>query len=340
MLAFRLALRELRGGIAGLRIVLACLALGVAVIAGVGSLRVAIERGLDADGSRILGGDLEVDGGSQTLPDGLRDWLRARGARLSDVVVMRSMLVAPSGERQLIELKAVDVAWPLVGTADPPAASLGEQGGKYGIAAEPVVLDRLRLHPGDPVRLGNATFTVRAPLREEPDRVAGPSMLGARAVILARALPATGLIAPGSMVRYALRIALPPGASPAAMMEALRAAFPDQGWRIRDARHAAPGVSRFVEQTGLFLSLVGLTSLLVGGIGVATGVRAWLEARGRSIATLRCLGASGALVFWVCLLQILALTALGLVVGLIAGAALPSVLAWVFAGALPVPPRL
>jgi putative ABC transport system permease protein len=325
MLALRLALRELRGGIAGLRIVLACLALGVAVIAGVGSLRVAIERGLDADGSRILGGDLEVDGGAQPLPDSLRDWLRARGARLSDVVVMRSMLVAQSGERQLIELKAVDDAWPLVGTADPPAASLGDQGGKYGITAEPVVLDRLRLQPSDPVRLGNATLTIRAPLRDEPDRVAGPSMLGARAVILARALPETGLIAPGSMVRYALRIALPPGADPATVTEALR---------------AAPGVSRFVEQTGLFLSLVGLTSLLVGGIGVATGVRAWLEARGRSIATLRCLGASGALVFWMCLLQILMLTVLGIVVGLAAGAALPSLLAWMFAGALPVPPRL
>ena len=132
MLALRFALRELRGGIAGLRIVLACLALGVAVIAGVGSLRVAIERGLDADGSRILGGDLEVDGGAQPLPDSLRDWLRARGARLSDVVVMRSMLVAPSGERQLIELKAVDAAWPLVGTADPTrrvdSAALAEGG--------------------------------------------------------------------------------------------------------------------------------------------------------------------------------------------------------------------
>ncbi len=135
------------------------------------------------------------------------------------------------------------------------------------------------------------------------------------------------------MVRYALRVVAAGGGEPGrGHGRHLRAAFPDQGWRIRDARHAAPGVSRFVEQTGLFLSLVGLTSLLVGGIGVATGVRAWLEARGRSIATLRCLGASGALVFWVCLLQILALTALGVVVGLVVGAALPSLLAWVFAG--------
>ena len=117
MLAFRLARRELRGGVRGLWIVLLCLALGVAVIAAVGSLRAATDRGLAEDGRRILGGDLEVESGSQPLPDALRDWLRARGATLSDVVQTRSMLVAPSGERQLVELKVVDAAWPLVGEA-------------------------------------------------------------------------------------------------------------------------------------------------------------------------------------------------------------------------------
>ena len=339
-LAFRLAARELRGGVRGLRIVLACLALGVAVIAGVGGLRVAIERGLDADGRRILGGDLEVEGGSQPLPDALRDWLRARGARLSDVVMMRSMLVAPNNERQLVELKAVDDAWPLVGAATPAIGALRKRDGRFGLSAEPIVLDRLRLHPGDPVRLGVATFSLRAPLTGEPDRVAGPSMLGARALIPLAALPSTGLIAPGSMVSYALRLVLPPTATPGAEADAIRAAFPDQGWRIRTPREAAPGVSRFIEQTSLFMSLVGLTSLLVGGIGVANGVRAWIEARGRTIATLRCLGASGALVFQVCLVQIVALSALGISVGLVLGAALPSAMSAVLAGSLPVPPRL
>ena len=117
MLALRLARRELRGGVRGLWVVLLCLALGVAVIAAVGSLRAATDRGLAEDGRRILGGDLEVESGSQPLPVALRDWLRARGAALSDVVQMRSMLVAPSGERQLVELKVVDAAWPLVGEA-------------------------------------------------------------------------------------------------------------------------------------------------------------------------------------------------------------------------------
>ena len=123
MLAFRLARRELRGGVRGRGwrglawIVLLCLALGVSVIAAVGTLRTATDRGLAADGRRILGGDLEVESGSQPLPDTLRDWLRARGATISDVVQMRSMLVAASGQRQLVELKAVDGAWPLVGEA-------------------------------------------------------------------------------------------------------------------------------------------------------------------------------------------------------------------------------
>src|SRR4051812_43962580 len=121
-LAFTLARRELRGGVRGLWIVLLCLALGVGVIAAVGSLRAAVDAGLAADGRALLGGDLEIDGGNQPLPDALRAWLHEHDARTSDIVQMRSLLVAPSGERQLVELKAVDAVWPLVGaaTTSPP----------------------------------------------------------------------------------------------------------------------------------------------------------------------------------------------------------------------------
>src|SRR3954454_16951792 len=147
-LAFTLARRELRGGVRGLWIVLLCLALRVGVIAAVGSLRAAVDAGLAADGRALLGGDLEVDSGNQPLPDALRTWLHQRGARTSDIAQMRSLLVAPSGERQLIELKAVDSAWPLVGAAtvapaQPLAEALGEKNGRYGLLAEQVVLDRL-----------------------------------------------------------------------------------------------------------------------------------------------------------------------------------------------------
>jgi putative ABC transport system permease protein len=345
MLAFRLARRELRGGVRGLIIVLLCLALGVAVIAAVGTLRAAVDGGLAADGRALLGGDLEIDGGSQQLPAALRDWLRARGARLSDVVQTRSMLVAPSGERQLIELKAVDAAWPLVGApvlspAMTLADALAPHDGHYGLLAEQLVLDRLGLHPGDLVRLGSATFRVSAVLVSEPDQVTTAALLGPRVLIAAAALPQTGLVVPGSMMRYASRLTVPSPSATPALAAALRAAFPDTGWRIRDTSNAAPGVTRFIDQTSQFLTLVGLTSLLVGGIGVANGVRAWLDARARTIATLRCLGASARSVFAVCLIQVLALAILGIVIGLLCGAALP-LLGMVFLkNLLPAPPVL
>jgi putative ABC transport system permease protein len=367
MLAFRLARRELRGGVRGLWIVLLCLALGVSVIAAVGTLRAATDRGLAADGRRILGGDLEVESGSQPLPDALRDWLHARRATISEVVQMRSMLVAPSGQRQLVELKAVDAAWPLIGEASitrtptlprsagegavlpvprPLSRGAGEGWGggavaralaDHGLLAEQVILDRLNLHPGDSVRLGNASFTVRGTLVSEPDRVAAPLILGPRVLIATNALESTGLIAPGAMVQYAIRASLP---DPATTLLELRNAFPGQGWRIRDPHDAAPGVTRFIDQTSLFMTLVGLTSLLVGGIGVANGVRAWLDARSRTIATLRCLGGSSRLVFAVCLIQVMALALAGVAIGLVVGTLLPIALAAWLKDVLPVPPVL
>ncbi len=333
--ALTLARRQLRGGIRGLRVVLACLALGVAAIAGVGSLRAGIEQGLRADGARILGGDIAVQGGASELPDTLRTWLRARGARISDVTGMRSMLIAPGGARLLVELKAVDSAWPLIGTAtfDPPGALR-----PGSIAVEPIVLDRLGVKPGATMQLGRATLTLQSALTDEPDRVSTPSVLGPRALIRLDDLKATALEQPGSIVEHQIRAAFPPGTDVAAQIQALRTAFPNSGWRIRDSRDAAPNVSQFLDRTSLFMTLVGLTSLLVGGIGVANGVRAWLEGRARSIAILRCLGASPRLVFAVCALQVAALAGAGIVIGLAAGAALPLGAAALLGDALPVSP--
>jgi putative ABC transport system permease protein len=336
-LAARLAWRELRGGVRGLRIVLACLSLGVAAIAAVGTLRTGIELRLAQDGRRILGGDIEVLGGSQRLPDTLRRWFEARGARLSEVVTMRSMLVAPSGERTLVELKAVDAAWPLVGSASvSPPAALGALRG--GILVDPAVLPRLRVTVGQTVRLGDSRLVIRGTLTGEPDRVTDPSIFGPRVLMSLADLPATGLTSTGSLNDHHLRAVLPRGASVAASIAALREAFPDTGWRIRDAHDAAPDVVRFIDQTGLFLNLVGLAALLVGGIGVAGGVRTWLLAHARTVAILRSLGADAALVFRVCMLQVMALAAAGVLAGVLAGAALPPLLAATLGAALPIVP--
>ena len=347
-IAWTLARRELRSGTRGVRIVLACLALGVAAIAAVGSLRSAINDGLATDSRRILGGDLEVQSGAQPLPDTLRSWLRDRGATLSDVVAMRSMLIAPSGERQLVELKAVDGAYPLVGAAVVTPGTLAN-GLAYGLAdglagagvvLEPVVMERLGVHAGDRLKLGQAEVTVRGALINEPDRSASPTILGPRAMIGLQTLPATALVQPGSLLNYDLRATLPPGADVAATLAALRSAFPEQGWRLRTSAEAAPGAARIIDQTSLFLTLVGLTALLVGGIGVSTGIRAWLEARARTIATLRCLGATARTIFATILIEVGALALLGVAIGVAAGAVLPVLATLAFGDQLPVPPRL
>ncbi len=341
MIALTLARRELRSGVRGLRIVLACLALGVAAIAAVGSLRAGIDAGLASEGRRMLGGDIEVQTGGVPIPEGLRTWLEARGARTSQVVQMRSMLIAPNQERVLVELKAVDGAYPLVGAATLEGGTPLAQALAGGVViAEPLVMERLSLAAGQPARLGRATLQAGPALTFEPDRVASATLLAPRAMIALDRLDQTGLVQPGSLVNYDIRAAFPPAANVPAIVQDLRAAFPGQSWRIRQSTEAAPGVARFVDQTSLFLTLVGLTALLVGGIGVATGVRAWLEARARSIATLRCLGAPVRTVFATYLIQVGVLCSLGIVLGVVVGTGVAAALVWLFGDALPVPPRL
>ena len=332
-LALRIARRELRGGIAGLWIVLACLALGVTAIAAVGSLRASITQGLARDGTRILGGDIAIQGGAQALPDDLRAWLRARNARFSDVITLRTMLVAGSGTRLLVELKAVDDAWPLVGHAGfaPPAA-------RGGLAVDPSIPERLGVAIGDTLRIGNSQLVLRGTITDEPDKVASPSIFGPRVMLPIVDLAATGLLQPGAIAEHSMRVQAGPGDTPDRLLADLRQTFAAQGWRMRQARDAAPGVGQFIDRTALFMTLVGLTSLLVGGIGVANGVGAWLAARAQSIAVLRCLGASAGLVFAVVLIQVMALAALGVLLGIVIGAALPILASGLLRNVLPVPP--
>ena len=336
-LGARLARRELRGGMRSLRIVLACLALGVAAIAAVGTLRAGIQAGLLADGARILGGDVEVRGGARPLPAELRQWAAARGADVSAVTSMRAMLVAPSSERMLVELKAVDAAYPLYGSLVlDPAVPLAAG----SVALDPLVAERLGLSLGDMVRIGEAQLKLAALVAQEPDKVATPAIFGPRALMTQETLATTELIQPGSLLQHDLRLRLPPGTAAEPLAEALRTDFAREGWRIRTAGTAEPQMNRFLDRAASFLTLAGLTALLVGGIGVATGVRSWLDARAKSIATLRCLGAPSSVIFLSYLIQVLGLALLGIAIGLVAGYGLTWAAAQALAGSLPVPPRL
>ena len=349
-LALTIARRELRGGLKGFRIFLACLTLGVAAIAAVQSLSSSILASLNEDGRAILGGDLSARVLHQRLGEEAVEWLAGQG-KVAVTAEMRAMTrrADDPSRSSLVELKAVDGAYPLYGEmelagadpASPPsiADALAERNGRFGAVLEETLRSRLGLQLGDQVTIGEAAFDVRATIVREPDRAGGGGGgfgLGPRVMIPLAALPATQLEQPGSLITWTHLLRLPAGTDVEQVKAAARARFAETRWRLRDHRDASPQLARFIDRLAQFLTLVGLTALLVGGVGVGNAVRGYLDGRRPTIATLKCLGAPGALIFEAYLAQIIVLSFLGIAIGLVLGAAAPPLVGVLIKDLLPV----
>lgn len=341
-LAWRLALRELRAGIAGFRVFLACLILGVAAIAGIGSVSESVVAGIRADARTLLGGDVDLRLTHRAATAEQRAWLDANAARRSEIAEMRAMAKTPDGAaRNLVELKAVDGNYPLFGgfrLADgtPLADAITKRGDQWGAVAEQRLLDKLGIGLGDTLRVGDARFVLTGVIAEEADRATRAFNLGPRLLVGFPGLKATNLLQPGSLIRYHYRIEVPRETGHKAWIAQLNERFPNAGWRIRAIDNAAPNIQRFVDRVTLFLSLVGLTALLVGGVGVGNAVKSYLDSRLTTIATLKCLGGPGPLVFQLYLLQVLGLALIAIVIGVAVGAALPMIGAPLLSQSLPI----
>jgi putative ABC transport system permease protein len=335
--AWRIARRELRGGIAGFRIFLLCLALGVAAIAGVGSVRVAISDGLAREGATILGGDAEMSFTYRFASPEERAFMDTLDAQVSETVDFRSMIVKGE-ERGLTQVRGVDDLYPLKGAVGlEPAIPLEAALAEGGIVMDPILIDRMGLVIGDTVQLGTASLTLRATLTLEPDAAGSGFSLGPRSLVSMASLEGSGLLAPGTLFDSQYRLALPEGTDLAALETRALDAFRDTGLRWRDSRNAAPGIASFVDRIGAFLVLVGLAGLAVGGVGVSAAVRAYLDRKTAVIATLKTLGAEGRVIFAAYLMQIGILAAVGIALGLMLGAVVPLLLAPLIAAQLPIP---
>jgi len=344
-LPVRFALRELRGGLHGFYVFIACIALGSLAIAGVGSLAASLADGLAREGRVILGGDLAFTLIQREAGTSEREFLQSHG-QVSSAATMRAMARTADGQATLVELKAVDAAYPLFGQAvlDPPLAladALAQRDGVFGAAADPTLMARLDIRSGARLMIGNANIEIRATLSSEPDKLAAGIGFGPRLLVSQEALRATGLLQPGSLVRWIYRLRLPANdASDAAartVTAQARAQMPEAGWDIRNRSSASPQLERNVERFTQFLTIVGLTALLVGGVGVGNAVKSHLDRRRESIATLKALGASGRRVFDIYLMQVLLLALLGGAIGVALGALLPFVISWIFGAIIPLP---
>jgi putative ABC transport system permease protein len=349
LLPVRFAWRELRGGLRGFGVFIACIALGVMAIAGVGSVAASLADGISSAGRVILGGDIAFSLIQREASDSERAFLNAHG-EVSVAATARAMARTSDGRSTLIELKAVDDAYPLFGTVitEPgmPLPALfaqtgGAQNGAYGAAVDPALLSRLDLKTGDQITIGKITIELRAALTGEPDKLAGGIGLGPRVLMSETALRATGLLQPGSLVRWQYRLRLPETDASdnavAALEKQAQAAFPDAGWEIRTRSKASPQLERDVERFTQFLTLVGLTTLLVGGVGVANAVASYLARKRDVIGTLKALGATGGGVFAVYCAEIMLVALFATLIGAGLGALLPFAIARVFGAIIPLP---
>lgn len=343
--AVRIARREMRGGIKGFRVFLMCLALGVAAIAAVGTVRSSIETGLVREGAAILGGDAEIELTYRMAEPEELDWMTETADAVSEIVDFRSMAVVQRDEvtdRALTQVKAVDEAYPLYGEVrlDPAIGlwrALAGQNGTPGAVMDRVLVDRLGLEVGETFQLGMQDFVLSAILLRAPDSASGGFTLGPPTIVRTADLTGSGLLQPGTLFESAYRLKLPPGSDLDQTHVAAQQNIKGGGYRWRDSRNGAPGMSRFVDRLGSFLILVGIAGLAVGGVGVSAAVRAYLDEKVPVIATLKSLGAEGRTVLQIYMIQIGVLTLVGIAIGLVLGALTPILLSPVIEARLPLP---
>lgn len=343
-LALRFALRELRGGLRGFAVFLACLALGVAAIAGVGAFSRALTDGLGREGAALLGGDAAFAlVQREASPEEFR--LIAAGGRVSTVATTRAMARSGEGDKleaTLAEVKAVDGAYPMVGTlelepAQPLTEALRPRDGTFGAVADPALAERLGLKPGDRFHVGDAELTLAGTILREPDALSTGIGFGPRLMISLDALRATNLLQPGSLVRWQYRVKMTDPAGLTAFVDAVRQGAPEAGFEVRTREAAAPRLETNVRRFTEYLTLVGLTALLVGGVGVANAVKSHLDAKRSVIATLKSLGAPGGTVFAIYLAEVGLIALVGIAIGLVVGSALPFAANAAFGYLLPIP---
>jgi putative ABC transport system permease protein len=344
-LALVLARRDLRGGLAGFAVFIGCIALGVAAIVGVASISRGLTDGLADQGRVILGGDLAFNLVQREAAAEERQFLESRG-KVDSVANMRAMARSEGGDAALVEMKAVEPAYPIhdaliTNPAMTAAALFENRNGRFGATAEPALFARLNVKVGDVIYMGETPLELRAELVTEPDKLAAGVGFGPRLMISQEALAASKLIQPGSLVRWSYRVTLPPNLASEAdvtrLENDLKARYPQGGFETRSRSNASPGFQRNLERFTQFLTLVGFTALLVGGVGVANAARAFVDRKRVPFATLKSLGARGGFVFLISLMQVLALSSVGIVLGLIIGAAAPYLIAWLAGAIIPFP---
>ena len=344
--ALRMAWRETRGAGRHFGYFVACVTVGVAAIVAVGSFGRSLEDTVGRSARALMGGDVEIRGPRALSPDGGAAVSALAGpgvavTRIRELAAMAQAGPAADPRTQIVELKAVEPGYPFYGRlASDPDRPLGDLIGGGRALVQEALLARLGLRVGDRMRIGDLDVVISGLITQEPDRAVGVFSLGPRVLIAAEDLDRTGLVRAGSRVRHRTLFRLDAGRDPERFRADLAARVPDPAVRITTYAQAQPGLRRFWDQLTTYLGLTGLVALMVGGIGVAVSVRAFVRQKLATIAILKCLGAGGGHVLTVYVLQTALLGLGGSVLGAALGSGLQPLLSPFLSRLLPLPVEL
>ena len=337
-----MAIRELRSGISGFRIFLTCLVLGVGTITAVGTVKSGIEYTISEKGSELLGGNAEAEFTYRSANDTELHWLKSISQDMSEVLEFRSMASVESdgrNKRALTQIKAIDDRYPLIGEVQLESGrSLKEVLIKPKSAImERDLASRLSISLGDTFSLGLADFILRDIIKASPDDAGANFGLGPRTIVKTAELKSSGLLAPGTLFTAKYRLRIDPSKNLEALESIAKMKFEETGMRWRDSRNGAMGISEIVSRLSAFFIMVGLAGLVVGGVGIGSAVKSYLNQKISTIAVLRSLGATNSQIFMTYFIQLTIISLIGISLGLLIGASTPHLFAPLLDIVIPLP---
>jgi len=334
---FLAMLRESRGSRGRLFFFMACLAVGVAAVVGVAALGAGIKEGLRSKGRELLAADIVVES-RRPLGDDIAPMVREAGAtELSTVREFATMVAAVDeagsvGKSHRAMVKAITGRFPYYGdlVLDPPGPL--EEALQRGVVVAPELVAAAQVRVGGQLRVGGKLLPVVAVVTREPQSLGFASMLGPRVFIAESQLAGTRLLGFGSRVKYKLLARMPQSNADSVRTLARRLKREPKGAEyltVETWRAGQPRIRTAVRRVERFMGLVALLSLVLGGIGVAQIVGAWIESRTQAIAILRCIGMRPREILTLFLGQIGVLAILGSAAGALIGTLLPFALSGV-----------
>ncbi len=323
-----LSFRELRGSFNEFKIVVASIFLGVFIIAAVGSISENLKSEIKNKRAEMLGGNFELSTTYQEFPKNLKKWLEENGAT-TQIIELRTMLSYNSQsqiKRRIVELKAVDNNYPLIGKVkispnQELKLSLNTKKNTKNILIDKSLKNQLGINVGDIINLGKSKFKIDGIIEKEPDRMFSFATFGPRVLLSKESLIETGLLKAGSLIKYKIKFV--PNNQNKINLAFLNDLVKGTNVSIRSIENTTNNFNNFVDRTSIFISLVGLITLLISGVGISNGVKGYIIKKTKNIAIMKSLGAKNSKVLNIYLNQILIIFLISIIPAIIVGISIP-----------------